>query len=192
LKIWNFFFFFFCCPKIKKISVFFFFFFFFFFLSLLFFRTQARPSAMTAKLNDPYLGPATPGPGTYTLPSTLDETVSFSIAGRPRAQRDIASSTPGAGAYSVRTGSVHERAPAFSISGRTERAVGGAGSGVGPGQYTPREIIGAPAATIKGRARPPDVAHSSPGPKYLVNAERFVTGGKKKNKKQTKKPKTTT
>ncbi|EPZ35452.1 hypothetical protein O9G_004656 [Rozella allomycis CSF55] len=114
-----------------------------------------------------------PGPAAYTLPSAIGESPvwkrapAVSVAGRWKALKNLADSTPGPNSFFPRTtriGSV--RGPAFSIQGRVKNNFDEKNENPGPSNYYPilRFAKSAPPAfTISGRST---VTHLStnPGP----------------------------
>lgn len=112
-------------------------------------------------LTEPYMGPDTPGPGHYAIGSTLEDTIGFSIQGRPREIKY--DKTPGPGAY---TPMFRSDVPRYSMAGRYVSTQNS--SMPGPNQYSPRDMNTTEKIKIKGRWRDVSGDNPSPGPKYLV------------------------
>jgi len=134
--------------------------------------------SMTPRRED-VTSPKAPGPGAYTIASTVGESKATGMGiGDRFGDRDKMKSNPGPGAYFPKTDFVSdkERVPAFSM---TARRSGGISARLypGPGAYTPKMDSvkpSSPRSTLHPRINYPGGNTVTPGPDHY-NAIRPIT-----------------
>jgi hypothetical protein len=105
---------------------------------------------------------AIPGPGSYQIPSKVNEGPSYSMSARN--VRSGRNATPGPGQYNAKSGYARENTPAFSM-GRARRGSLEIRDGIpGPGTYSSTSRLEGPKYGFGSEPRDKNFRNASPGP----------------------------